>query len=348
MRPAFARLFSRERALPRLARFPWETKTEPPNPSQKMMSSEIPSPTIKISPAPKLGVGLLYQEELHPFIERHTSRFDFLEVIPDLFWTDTGPGQSPRYLENRAATDVLKQLQKDKPIVLHSIGLSIGSAHRFDREHVSQIARWHSWLKFPWHSDHLAFMLAEHSVGEVNAGVTMPLPCDQESLDLLIPRIAEVRARVPATFLLENNVYFFKYPDQEFDEATFLNRLCDFGGCRLLLDLHNLYTNCRNHHTDPYAFLERLNLDHVVEIHVAGGLEHEGFYQDAHSGTSPEAVWELLEWVLPQCPNVGGLVFELLGSWYVDVGEDRLVAQLSQMKELWARHQSARRPGVAA
>jgi len=233
-------------------------------------------------------------------------------------------------------------------MVLHSIGLSIGSAHRFDHVHISQIARWHDWLNFPWHSDHLAFMLAKHSVGEVNVGVTMPLPCDQESLDLLIPRIAEVRARIAAPFLLENNVYFFKYTDQEFDEAVFLNRLADLGGCGLLLDLHNLYTNSRNHNIDPYAFLARLNLDHVVEIHVAGGLEYEGFYQDAHSDTSPEAVWKLLEWVMPQCRNLGGVVFELLGSWYVDVGEDRLVDQLSRMREMWTRHQPARQPGVAA
>lgn len=312
------------------------------------MSAVIPSQPSQIPTPPKLGVGLLYQEELYPFIERQSSRFDFLEVIPDLFWTDTGPGQTRRYLENRQATDVLRQLQKETPLVLHSIGLSIGSAHRFDREHVSQIARWHDWLKFPWHSDHLAFMFAEHSSGEVMSGVTMPLPWDQESLDLLIPRIAEVRSRIPAPFLLENNVYFFKYTDQEFDEPTFLNYLADFGGCRLLLDLHNLYTNSRNHNTDPYAFLEKLNLDHVVEIHVAGGLEYEGFYQDAHSDTSPEAVWELLDWVLPQCRNLGGVVFELLGSWYVDVGEDRLVAQLSRMKELWTRHQPARQSEVAA
>ncbi len=312
-----------------------------------IMPSESLSP-IALPAIPKLGVGLLFQDELQSFIERHRSQFDFLEVIPDLFWTDTGPGQTPRYLENSSTTRALRQLHQESPIVLHSIGLSIGSAHRFDREHVAQIARWHDWLKFPWHSDHLAFMLAQHVVGQVNAGVTMPLPCDQESLDLLVPRIAEIRSRVAAPFLLENNVYFFKYADQKFEEADFLNRLCELSGCRLLLDLHNLYTNCRNHHTDPYKFLEKLNLDHVVEIHVAGGLEHEGFYQDAHSGPSPEAVWKLLDWVLPQCANVGGVVFELLGSWFVDVGEERLRAQLSRMKELWARHQPALRPGVAA
>ncbi|MEN3332784.1 MAG: uncharacterized protein V7641_2149 [Blastocatellia bacterium] len=294
-----------------------------------------------LSLVPKLGIGLLYQEQLRPFIESQTARFDFLEVIPDILWTDLGPHKRPRYIENPGGVTFLRQLSAEMPMVLHSIGLSIGSAYRFDHEHLAQIASWHEWLKFPWHSDHLAFILAEHGTQEINVGVTLPLPYDQESIDLLAPRVAEIRARVPVPFLLENNVYFFQYPLQDFDEATFLNRLCEISGCHLLLDLHNLYTNSRNHHTDAYAFLEKLNLDQVVEIHVAGGLEYEGFYHDAHSDTSPPEVWELLEWVLPQCANLGGLTFELLGSWYIEVGEDRLAAQLSRMRELWTRHQPA-------
>jgi uncharacterized protein len=297
---------------------------------------------------PPLGIGLLYQEPLRPFIERERARVDFLEVVPDILWTDLGPGTRPRYVESARPADFLRQCRRELPIVPHSVGLSIGSAHRFDREHVDQIAAWYDWLAFPWHSDHLAFITAEHGVGEVNVGVTLPLPYDQESLDLLAPRVAEIRARVPVPFLLENNVYFFAYPRQDFDEATFLNRLCETSGCRLLLDLHNVYTNSRNHGTDPHALLDRLDLDNVVEIHVAGGMVDDGFYQDAHSDTSPPAVWALLEWALPRCSNLGGVVFELLGSWYVDVGPDRLAAQLSRMRELWTRYCPTPQPGLAS
>ena len=183
------------------------------------MSTVIPSANIQVPPPPKLGVGLLYQEELHPIIERRRSCIDFLEVIPDLFWTDTGPGQTHRYLENRQATDVLRRLQKEMPIVLHSIGLSIGT--RIDlialtcrKLLVGRV------LKFPWHSDHLAFMLAEPASGRLTR-------CDHAPA--VRPRVArfvdsalaEVRSQIPVRFLLENNVYFFKYADQEYDEAIF-------------------------------------------------------------------------------------------------------------------------------
>ena len=290
---------------------------------------------------PKLGVGLLYQEPLRQFIETEGDCFDFLEVIPDILWADMGYGESPRYIEDVRSVEHLRRLSRRMTVVPHSIGFSIGSAHRFDREHIAQIGRWFDWLRFPWHSDHLAFMLAEHGGVEVNAGVTLPLPFDQETIDLLTPRVREMRERVPVPFLLETNVYFFNYPRQDFDEPTFLNRLCETSGCRLLLDLHNLYTNSRNLSIDPFEFLERLDLANVIEIHVAGGMELDGFYQDAHCGTSPEEVWRLLEWTLARSPNVGGVVFEMLGSWYVDVGAAALRGQLSRMRELWMRYQPA-------
>jgi uncharacterized protein (UPF0276 family) len=287
----------------------------------------------------KLGVGLGYQAELRPFIENFSGAFDFLEVVPDILWNDLGRNFTPRYVEDPNGTAFLHQVMRAKPVVPHSIGLSIGSAHRFNRDHVAQMARWHAWLKFPWHSDHLAYHLAEHGAGEINLNLTMPLPLDQETLELLTTRVIEIRERIPVPFLLENNVYYFIFEQQDLDEAKFLNALCESSGCGLLLDLHNLYVNCRNHGTDAIAFLEQLDLDRVIELHVAGGMEFEGFYLDAHSGPSPEPVWKLLEWVLPQCSYVGGLVFELFGSWFEPMGAESLHRQLSRMKDLWSRYQ---------
>lgn len=290
---------------------------------------------------PKLGIGLAYQSTLRPFIEEESWRFDFLEVVPDILWSNQGRGQEPQYIDDADGTSFMRRMRDEMTVIPHSIGLSIGSAYTFERNHIRQIKRWHEWLKFPWHSDHLAYNLAEHATEEMNVGVTLPLPHDEETLDLLAPRIHEVRAEIPLPFLLENNVYYFEFADEELTEARFLNRLCELSGCYLLLDLHNLYTNCRNHGGDAYAFLGELNLDRVLEIHVAGGMTHGGVYLDAHSDISPQPVWELLDYVLPRCANLGGVVFELVGSWYPEVGRERLALQLEQMKELWLRHQPA-------
>lgn len=288
---------------------------------------------------PKLGVGLAYQPALRPYIEECRSTFDYLEVVPDILWTDLGREREPRYRDDQEGQDFLQRHAAGRPVVPHSIGLSIGTAHRFNREHLDQMRRWLERFPAPWFSDHLAFNLAEHGIDELNSGVTMPLPRDRATLEDLAPRVAEVRRRLGVPFLLENNVYFFEMPESDYDDAGFLNALCRETGCSLLLDLHNVHCNSVNHGTDAYRLLGELNLEQVVELHVAGGMEHEDFYLDAHCGPMPQEVRDMLNWVLPRCPNLGGVTFELLGSWYEEMGRDRLLAQLSAMRELWHRHQ---------
>lgn len=295
---------------------------------------------------PKLGVGLAYQAPLRPLFETTDGRFcaadfDYAEVVPDIFWTDLGPAAKPRHLEDDDGRALVERISRAHPVVAHSIGLSIGSADGFDLGHVAQLRRWWQRLRFPWHSDHLAFHLSDLHGVRANAGITLPMARDRESLDLLIPRIAAVIREVPAPFLLENNVYYFDIPEAEFDEAEFLNALCRESGCGLLLDLHNLYTNSRNHGFDAMAMLSALDLDKVGEIHIAGGMELDGFYLDAHSDVVPDEVWALLEWTLPRCPNIGGVTFELFGSWVDSVGLDAVRAQLQRMRALWAASQPA-------
>jgi uncharacterized protein (UPF0276 family) len=286
-----------------------------------------------------LGVGLEYQSALRPFIEGSRGSFDFLEIIPDLAWADFGPGHEPRYQEDAETKQFLEVLRRGMPIICHSIGLSIGSAHQFDLDHVAQLACWYEWLSFPWQSDHLSYNRAEYEGGEINVGLTLPLPLDGETLDLLVPRIRAIQRSVPVPFALENNVYFFELPEMEFAEPEFLNLLCERADSYLLLDLHNLYVNSRNLGLNAHDFVDALDLDRVVEIHVAGGMERDGFYLDAHSGPVPEPVWKLLDAVLPRCRNLGGVVFELLGSWYDDLGETGLSSQLSRLKEMWSEFQ---------
>jgi uncharacterized protein len=296
----------------------------------------VPDPGF--ASVPRLGVGLEYQVALRLFIEEAPGSFDFLEVIPDIVWTDLGLDEHPRYIEDPEGRRLFAGIHSRMPVICHSIGLSIGSAHRFDLAHVEQIRRWYEWLQFPWHSDHLSYNRAEHEGEEINVGLTMPLPLEEETLELLVPRVEEVRRRIPVPFLLENNVYLFEIPDARIPEPEFLNLLCERSGCYLLLDIHNLYVNSRNHGLDPYAFIDRLNLDRVLEIHLAGGMEQDGFYLDAHSGPVPQDVWDLLDAVLPRVPNLGGIVFELLGSWFEPLGEAGLRGQLAKMREAWARH----------
>src|SRR5262249_8722494 len=94
------------------------------------------------------------------------------------------------------------------------------------------------------------------------------------------------------------------------------------------------HTNAVNHGYDPIAFLDRLPLDRVVQLHVAGGHWHDGLLIDSHSTpTSPE-VWALVDAVLARTP-VKGIVLER--------DEDlppftELLAELEQARAIGRRH----------
>jgi hypothetical protein len=290
----------------------------------------------RLATLPKLGVGLSFHAPLQGFVEAHLDTFDFLEILPDTLWNDRGLGAIPRYDENREAQMFLGKVARRKPLIAHSIGLSIGSSNWFDTEHVAQIAKWQRQYGFPWHSDHLSFNRLEHASGHaIDVGFTMPVPYDVAVLDMLVERVQHVQNTLPVPFLLENNVYYFEIPSQDMSEAAFLNELTAQTGCGLLLDIHNVYVNSRNHGFDPWNFLGSLDLTRVVEIHLAGGMEMNGFYLDAHSGACPDAVWKLLEDLLPQAPNVAGIVFEVFGTYYPRMGHELLKQELSRARSIW-------------
>jgi hypothetical protein len=297
----------------------------------------MPSPdTGRLAALPKLGIGLSFQATLQEFVRQHADAFDFLEIIPDSLWTDRGPDAAQRYVENPEAARFLTQVAQHKPVILHSIGLSIGSADYFDTEHIAQIGRWRQRYTSPWHSDHLSFNRLDQITGHgIDVGFTMPVPYDQEVLDMLVERVNYVQDHVPAPFLLENNVYYFEIPDQEMIEPEFLNALSQRTGCGLLLDIHNVYTNARNHGFDPMTFFSDLDLTRVVELHIGGGMIKEEFYLDSHSGPAPDEVWDLLEQVLPQAPNAAGIVFEVFGTYYPQMGPVRLRQELETARAIW-------------
>jgi uncharacterized protein (UPF0276 family) len=289
---------------------------------------------------PRLGVGLLYNAALPDFLQNNLDAWDYAEIIPDMFWTDQGKGHALRYVELESWVESLDWIAARRPIIAHNISLSIGSAGRFDADYVEQIARWQGRYRFPWHSDHLSFAQIRDAEGQDHhAGLAIPIPYDHETLDMVVDRVTYVQRHVPIPFLLENNVYYIDIPEQEMTEPEFLNRLTARTGCGLLLDLHNLYANARNHGFDPADFLDRLDLSRVVEVHIAGGNELGGMYADSHAGPCPTPVWELLDRVAPTAPNLCAITFEFHESYYPILQTKGIRAQLERARRVWARCQ---------
>src|SRR5262249_53131977 len=149
----------------------------------------------------------------------------------------------------------------------------------------------------------------------LEVGVPLPLPATEEAVNLVAERSAAIRVRYGVPFLLENPAHYLPALGADpaiGDEGGMMREITKRSGCFQLLDLHNVYCNSLNHRLESVSIVERMPLDRVLEIHIAGGSWNDGFWTDAHNGPVPEPVWELLEYTLPRAPNVAGVVFELL------------------------------------
>lgn len=233
---------------------------------------------------PFIGAGITFRDSWRWDVVRHRNRLDVLEVIADDF-------------VGAAARDRLSDLRSALPILLHGVGLSLGSAEGLDPARIDHLATLVEAVRPPWVSEHIAFTRA----GDIEIGHLMPLPFTQEAIDVVAGNVAALRGRLPALpILLENIAYTVMLPGAEMDEAAFVNGVIEASGCGLLLDLENVHANALNHGYDPIAHLQALNLDRVVEVHLAGGAWSGATYADTHSRPVPEASWRLLEWLVPR------------------------------------------------
>lgn len=284
--------------------------------------------------APALGVGVIYNPALETFV-RAPGAIDYLAITPEMFWSDAGADRRHRFVDLERWVAVLEWAQPRMPIVAHHIGMSIASAVASDAAHLDQLVAWSGRWSYPWFSDHLAFIdVGDHAGGA--AGLALPAPFDEEVLDLVVGRARDVMTRTGLPFLIENSARYVDYPEQEMGEAAFLNAFAARSGGGILLDLHNLYVNARNLGFDAFYFIDALDLGAVIEAHVAGGTMIGPLYADSHAGAVPEPVWALLDHLVPRAPNLRGIAFEFHESYFEQMGEQGVHAQIERARRSWA------------
>ena len=289
-------------------------------------------------PPPRLGIGMTYLGNATAAMSVARDLVDFFELNPDLLAREVGHGLARRLIPQ---PDLVERALRDtagRPIVVHGLGLSIGSAHGWDTGYLELLDAVHAARPFVWHSEHLGFLVVRTADGrELHTGVPLPLPFTEESLALLVPRGAALTERYGVPFLLENLTYYLPdLPSEDGrDEVGFLNDFVERSGCGLLFDLYNFHCNAVNLGFDAREALSRVRLDRVVQVHVAGGGSHDGFLMDVHSTVVPEPVWELLEWLVPRAPHLAGVSFEMLEEAALPAAVVR--EQLERLRAIWQR-----------
>ncbi|MFL6261131.1 MAG: DUF692 family multinuclear iron-containing protein [Thermoanaerobaculia bacterium] len=235
---------------------------------------------------PFLGAGVSFRSAWRWEVIRHREELGAVECIPE---DVAGP----------AAVRDLGLIRDAVPVLLHGIGLSLGSAEGLDAERVRHTARVAEAVSPPWFSEHIAFTRA----GGIEIGHLAPLPFTREAVATVARNVAELKRALPGLpILLENIAYPFALPGAEMSEADFVRAVIEEADAGLLLDLENVHANARNHRYDPIEYLESLPLERVGEVHLAGGVVHDGQYVDSHTRPVPEESWALLEWLAPRTP----------------------------------------------
>ena len=121
---------------------------------------------------------------------------------------------------------------------------------------------------------------------------------------MLTDHVREAQQTLPVPLALEHVAALFEWPDAEMDAPDFLCRLLEATGCLLVLDVANLHADAVNFGRDPLVMLDRLPLERVAYVHVAGGVARDGVWHDSHAAPVPDAVFALASELAARRPGL--------------------------------------------
>ena len=231
----------------------------------------------------------------HPhYAELLASRppLDFLEVHSENFFAAGG-----------AALAVLQQARAIYPVSLHGVGLALGSAVGVDLWHLDQLAGLVERIEPVRVSDHACFARGAVNGRLVHAGDLLPIPFNDESLDVLCSNVQQVQERLKRPLMVENLSAYLTLVGSDRSETEFLTALTRRTGCQLLVDVNNIYVNALNARMagdqagDPVsacqAWLDQIPPNAVGEIHLAGHCVMDDIVIDDHGSRVAPEVWRI-------------------------------------------------------
>lgn len=212
---------------------------------------------------------------------------------PSIGWLEIHP---ENFLANPHATELLLELSQQYPISVHTVGVSIGSASGIDREHLKRVRNLIDKVNPILVSGHLAW--STHAGEYLND--LLPLPYNEETLQLLTDHLHEVEDGLGRPYLVENPSSYIGFRMSTMTEPEFLCELVHRTGCQLLCDVSNVHLSAHNMRYDAHEYLNGLPADAVGELHLGGftaepdeadpGAE---LLVDAHATPVADAAWDL-------------------------------------------------------
>ncbi len=236
----------------------------------------------------KAGIGFR-KEFAEEFLSGSAIHPGFVELAPEN-WMNIGG-----YWKKQ-----LKQLAEMYSITSHGLSLSIGSPEELDMKFLKNIKQFLADYDIEIYSEHLSFSKCDNA----HLYDLLPIPFREDAIKHVARRIRQVQDYLGRQIAIENVSYYTPVA-AEMDEATFISAIVEEAGCKMLLDVNNVFVNAFNHNYNAKEFIGNLPLDKIQYIHMAGHTKvADDLIIDTHSEAIIDPVYELFEWTLERVEPV--------------------------------------------
>lgn len=213
----------------------------------------------------------------------------WLEVMADNYFFHKG---GPHFR-------ILSEIANRTSVVVHGVGLNIGSHLPLDLKYVSELARISNLSEAQVVSDHLCFVGSDLGT----SFDLLPIPYTKKMLNFICDKVCQVQEILKKPFALENVSSYVSFNESEMSELEFLNEVHLRTGTGILLDVNNVYVSAHNHGLDAKEEVLKVNPKAIFQFHVAGHSESGKLFIDTHDAPVKEDVWGLLRLMVLKCPD---------------------------------------------
>lgn len=189
----------------------------------------------------------------------------------------------------------LEAIRARHPLSLHGVALSLAADAPPDAAHLARLAALVDRFEPALVSEHLAWSTWQ---GAYRPDL-LPFPRTSEALTRIAANVERTQDALGRRIALENPSHYLVIDGHDWDEIDFLETLARRTGCRLLLDVNNVYVSARNLGLSAAAYIDAFPGALVAEIHLAGHTADPAvgaaLLVDSHDAPVDPAVWALYE-----------------------------------------------------
>lgn len=226
------------------------------------------------------GVGLK-PEHYEPALGARTEGLWF-EVHPENYMVAGGP-----------RLGWLEAIRSRHPVSLHGVSLSLAGESEPDAAHLQRLAALARRIQPALVSEHLAWSTWN---GQYFPDL-LPFPRSTAALHRIAANVARTQDALGTAIAIENPSHYLRIDGHEWDEIDFLHELAQRTGCKLLLDINNVYVSARNLGFSANDWIDRFPHALVSEVHLAGHAADPNLGDtlliDSHDAPIAPEVWQL-------------------------------------------------------